>query len=92
MRNLLTGYSKKNTISDAELEAIGQNALKERDALLEKFPHLSGLQKNIDRMLMGAGNFENRMAVLGIMMEANLKELQKHLIHLSAITIKLSDT
>ena len=91
MGNRLTSYSKESTLSDAELEALGQNALKEQEALLEKYPHLKDFQENIDRMLMGAGNFENRMAVLGLMMEANLKELQKHLTHLSAITGKLSN-
>ena len=92
MSNRFTSYRKDSTLSDAELEALGQNALKERETLLEKYPHLNDFQENIDRMLMGAGNFENRMAVLGFMMEANLKELQKHLTHLSAVTGKLSNT
>jgi hypothetical protein len=89
--NRLTGCRKESTLSDAELEALGQNALKEREALLEKYPHLNGLQKNIDRILMGAGSFDNRMTALGLMMEANLKELQKHLAHLSAVSGKLSN-
>jgi hypothetical protein len=92
MNNRLTGYSKESTLSDAELEALGQNALNERETLLEKHPHLEDFQKKIDRILVGAGNFENRMNVLGLMMEANLKELQKQLTHLSAVTDNLSDT
>ena len=92
MSNRLISYSKESTLSDAELESLGQNALKERETLLEKYPHLKDFQKNIDRMLTGAGNFENRMAVLGFMMKANLKELQKHLTRLSAVTNKLSNT
>ena len=92
MSNRFISYGKDSTLSDAELEALGQNALKERETLLEKYPYLKDFQKNIDRMIMGAGNFENRMAVLGFMMEANLKELQKHLTHLSGITGKLSNT
>jgi hypothetical protein len=91
MGNGLTSCSRKSTLTDAELEELGKNALKERDILLEKYPHLIEFQKKIDQMMTGAGTFENRMAVLAILMESNIKELNKHLMHLSRITQKMSD-
>lgn len=92
MSSGLTGYGKKRAMTDSELEALGKNALKEREILLEKYPHLREFQEKIDKMMIGAGSFENRMAVLGLLMEANLKELQNHLMHLSCIAKKISTT
>ncbi len=51
MSNRFISYGKDSTLSDAELEALGQNALKERETLLEKYPYLKDFQKNIDRMI-----------------------------------------
>ena len=71
-----------------KLQEMGAAAEKEREALLKKRPELGKFQEKIDRLMKGAGSFENRMAVLGVMMEANLKELQKHLAVLSQKTDK----
>ena len=62
---------------------MGKTARKERDRLLKERPDLKEFQKKIDRCLDNAGNSENRMAVLGIMIEAKLRELQDELSHLS---------
>jgi hypothetical protein len=51
----------------------------EIDRLLEMRPEMVDYQKEIERRLSHAGTFENRMAVLGIMMEDKLSQLQYHL-------------
>ena len=66
----------RSTISRQELIEIGKTARQERDHLLEEHPELKEFQKKIDRCLDNAGGSENRMAVLGIMIEAKLKELR----------------
>lgn len=58
---------------------IGERARCERDRLLRDHPHLQAYQNEIDRLLEGAGSTQNRMAVLGLMMEAKLKELTDQL-------------
>ena len=72
-------------ISNAELIEMGKEARKERDRLLEEYPDLREYQKEIDRCLDNAGDAENRMAVLAVMIEAKLKELQDELSHLSVV-------
>ncbi len=72
-------------ISTPELIEMGRQALKERDRLLEIYPDLREYQKEIDRCLDNAGSAENRMAVLAVMIEAKLKELQDELSHLSFV-------
>jgi hypothetical protein len=42
-------------------------------------------------MLDKAGSPENRMAVLAVLMEAKLLELQKELRHLNAVLIRMAD-
>lgn len=59
-------------------------ALKERERLLENNPRLIGLQKEIDKRMANAGNFENRMAILMIMLEAKLNELRDQMIVLQS--------
>ena len=86
MGNRLRIIKKDNHLGEQELQELGKAALKERDALLETRPDLKEFQKEIDRILDSAGGFENRMAVLAVMMEANLKELQKQILRLSFIT------
>ena len=72
-------------ISTAELIEMGKEARKKRDRLLEEYPDLREYQKEIDRCLDNAGGAENRMAVLAVMIEAKLKELQDELLHLSGV-------
>jgi len=91
MGNRLGFVRKSHTLTDAQLEQLGKNALRERDALLKKYPHLVAFQNEIDRVLKNAGGFENRMAVLGLMMESNLQQLKKHLTDLAGIAHKYAD-
>ncbi|MBU0768214.1 MAG: hypothetical protein KJ687_03870 [Proteobacteria bacterium] len=83
MGNLLSLKTKRSTLSRQELIEMGKTARQERDRLLNEYPDLKEFQKKIDRCLDNAGSSENRMAVLGIMIEAKLKELQDELSHLS---------
>lgn len=85
MGNLLSLEKKSSTLSRQELIEMGKTALLERNRLLEEHPELKEFQKKIDRCLDNAGNSENRMAVLGIMIEAKLKELQDELSNLSFV-------
>lgn len=62
---------------------MGKKARKERDQLLREHPKLRKFQKEIDRCLDRSGNSENRMTVLGIMIEGRLKELRRQLSRLS---------
>ena len=71
------------TLTDDQLQQMGAAAEKEREELLNKRPELKKFQKKIDRLMKNAGSFEKRMSLLGIMMEANLKELQNRLTELS---------
>ena len=64
---------------------MGKKARQELDHLLNEHPDLKAFQEKIDRCLDNAGSSENRMAVLGIMMEAKLKELRDELSHLSLL-------
>ncbi len=84
MGNLLSLDKKKRSkLSRQELIEMGKTARKERDRLLNEHPDLKEFQKKIDRCLDNAGGSENRMAVLGIMIEAKLKDLRDELSHLS---------
>ena len=60
-----------------------EKARKERDQLLREHPKLRKFQKEIDHCLDNSGNSENRMTVLGIMIEDRLKELRRQLSRLS---------
>ena len=57
----------------------------EIDRLLEARPEMVDFQREIERRLAHAGNFQNRMAVLSIMMEDKLKQLQIHMNDLADI-------
>ena len=75
---------KPKPLSNDQLQQMGAAAEREREELLNKRPELRKFQEKIDRIMKTAGSFEKRMAVLGIMMEANLKELQNRLTVLSS--------
>jgi hypothetical protein len=85
MGNLLSLERKNSTLSRQELIEMGRAAREERDRLLDEYPDLREFQKQIDRYLDNAGSSENRMVVLGIMIEAKLKELREELTHLSSL-------
>jgi hypothetical protein len=77
---------KRPEIWDAEKTLA--DALAERDHFLRNHPKYQALQNDINKMLDKAGSPENRMAVLAVLMEAKLLELQKELRHLNAILIR----
>ncbi len=60
--------------------------LEEMNRLVENRPCLMNFQDEIHRRLDKAGNAENRIAVLGVMIEANLYELRKELSCLLVLT------
>ena len=76
-------HKKSSMLSTRELIEMGKEAQKERNRLLKEYPDLREYQKEIDRCLDNAGSVETRMAVLAVMIEAKLKELQDELSHLS---------
>ena len=67
---------KISELSDKELKEMGRAAQIERDRLLDQYPSLKEFQKEIDRCMRMAGDSENRMKVLAIMIEAKLIELR----------------
>ena len=80
---------------EAETEEISMEEFyqKEINRLLEARPEMAEYQKEIERRLSHAGSFQNRMAVLGIMMEDKLKQLQYHLTCLAdQVQTKMSKT
>jgi hypothetical protein len=83
MGNLISIKTKSSMLSRQELIDMGKTARIERDRLLNEYPNLKKFQNQIDRCLDNAGSSENRMAVLGIMIETKLKELRDELAHLS---------
>ena len=85
MGNRLNVHKKSSMLSTRELIKMGEEARKERNRLLKEYPDLREYQKEIDRYLDNAGSAENRMAVLAVMIEAKLKELQDELSHLSFV-------
>ena len=65
--------------SKAELMEIGRAALDALDRLIEQHPELKETQEAIRDRLANAGTPDNRLAVLGIMIESKLQELQQQL-------------
>ena len=80
---------KTESVKDEQLKQMGVEAEKELEEFLNKKPELRKFQKKIDRLMIDAGSFDKRMTVLGIMMEANLKELKNQLTELSEEIEKL---
>ena len=76
---------KIGVISDYELAEMGRAARKERDLLLKRRPELMEFQKEINRIMILAGTFKNRMVVLAIMMEGKLIELREQFSKLSLL-------
>ncbi len=76
---------------DMSTEEILENAIKEREELLEQKPKLKVFQEEIDRLVRNAGNFENRMAVLGIMIGAKFEELRMQISYLMILTQNMKE-
>ncbi len=62
-----------------------QKALAERERFLDRQPHLRVYQAEIDRVLDNSGNLEGRMAVLGMLLQGKLLDMQKELYKLVKI-------
>ncbi|MGC9965847.1 MAG: hypothetical protein ABSE08_10615 [Syntrophobacteraceae bacterium] len=63
-------------------------ALKARDQLLKERPSLQAYQAEIDRSLQNVIGSEDRMTVLGVMMEVKLHELRDSFAALQSATHK----
>jgi hypothetical protein len=70
----------------ASCEQRLSEALEARDRLLRERPSLQSYQDEIDRALQNVIGYEDRMAVLGVMMEAKLLELGNSLAGLQSAT------
>jgi hypothetical protein len=68
-------------------DKILADALAERALFLQKYPKYLPFQRDIDALLDKAGNAENRMTVLAVLMEAKLIELHGQLKSLNAILV-----
>lgn len=62
-----------------------QEALAKRERFLDHQPHLRAYQAEIDRILDNSGNAEGRMAVLGMLLQGKLIDLQREFAKLSNI-------
>ena len=67
-----------------------QRALEERAQFLDTYPQYRNFQKEIDRMLDKAGNTENRMNVIALLIESKLVELYTQLKNLNTILRRVS--
>ena len=83
-------FSAARQISDSQLAEMGRHAQAEKERLLARFPHLVPFQQEIDRRLAAAGTTQNRLAVLGFMMEAKLGEMREQLEMLQGMATSLA--
>lgn len=67
-------------------------ALAERAEFLKQHPKFLKFQKEIDRVLDKAGNSENRMIVLAMLMEGKLVELHKQFQNLNSVLLSIPDS
>lgn len=72
---------KAGTANQPKLADTVQGAQAELDRFLHAHPELKAFQEEIDRRLRNAGDTANRLAVLSIMIEGKLKDLQDHMSH-----------
>jgi hypothetical protein len=70
-------------------EQMLEDALKAREQLLREHPHLQVYQDEIDRILQKVVGFNDRMAVLGVMMEAKIYQLRDSMIELRSVTLRM---
>jgi hypothetical protein len=62
-------------------------SLAERAQFLKKYPQYQPFQDEIDGLMDKAGSFENRMAVLALLMEAKLIEMHDQFRQLNRILV-----
>ena len=89
-QQLKLSVNHKKTQSPWNPERVLAEALAEKALFLDKHPEYRPFQHEIDIMLEKAGNSENRMTVLAVLMEAKLIELHHQLRNLNAILIDVA--
>lgn len=62
-----------------------ERALAERERFLNERPHLRPFQAEIDNVLEKSGNHQGRLAVLGMLIQGKLLELQLELVKLNRL-------
>jgi len=72
-------------ISDEQLAELGDRARDELERLLLLNPKYRTYQEEITSQLNAAGRIENRMAVIGVLLEAKLCELKTQLTALNRL-------
>jgi flagellar motility protein MotE (MotC chaperone) len=77
-----TGYSS------GSYERKLAESIEARDKLLKERPSLQAYQAEIDRALQNVHGYEDRMAVLSVMMEAKLHELRESFAALKSVAGK----
>lgn len=70
-------------------ERLLEEALRAREKLLREHPHLQAYQDEIDRIMGKVIGFDDRMAVLGVMMEAKIYELRDSVLELRSMVQKV---
>jgi hypothetical protein len=66
-------------------DAALQAALAERERFLARHPHMQAYQDQIDKVLDKSGSHQGRLAVLGMLMQSKLLEMQAEFKKLNAI-------
>lgn len=85
--HLHLNQARQNSNDDWQPDQVLAEALAEREQFLETYPQYRGYQEEIDNMLDKAGSSEKRMAVLALLMEAKLIELQDELKNLNQLLL-----
>ena len=75
--------------SEVSSREILEDALEARARLLREHPHLQPYQDEIDRIMQKIPGFNERMAVLGVMMEAKIYELRDSVVELRSLANKV---
>lgn len=76
MQNSLNNSRNRPQPRQPAVDSRLKEALANRDRYLERHPHLRTYQAEIDRILDKSGNVHGRLAVLGMLMQGKLLEMQ----------------
>jgi hypothetical protein len=83
MQNLLNEHRRAPRQRVTDANARLQDAMAKRERYLARHPHLRAYQAEIDRILDKSGNVHGRMAVLGMLIQGKLLEMQNELCKLN---------
>ncbi len=67
-----------------------EEALEARKEFLNDYPFMRAYQAEIDRTLENTVGFENRVAVIGMMMESKIYQLRDSIAQLRATAVKIN--